>query len=82
MFSITTMELSTSIPTDTASPDRDIMFTDTPVKYISAMANIKLMGMLHRVMTVGLQSRRNRNRIKTENTAPHRRLERMESRII
>ena len=81
MFSMTTTELSTSIPTDTARPLREIMLMVTPVKYISTMAKITLMGMEIRVMRVGRQSRRNRNSTTTENSAPHSRDERMVSTI-
>ena len=53
----------------------------TPVKYISTMAKITLMGMEQRVIKVGRRSRRNRNRIRIANTAPSRRLFRMVSTI-
>ena len=73
MFSMTTTELSTSIPTATARPLREIMLMVTPVKYISTTAKITLTGMDTSVMTVGRQSRRNRNSTTTENSAPHSR---------
>ena len=78
---MTTTELSTSIPTATARPDREIILMVTPVKYISTMAKITLMGMEQRVIKVGRRSRRNRNRIRIANTAPSRRLFRMVSTI-
>ena len=77
MFSMTTTELSTSIPTATARPLREIMLMVTPEKYISTMAKITLMGMAHRVMKVGRRSRRNRNRMRMANRAPSSRLRRM-----
>ena len=80
-FSITTMELSTSIPTATARPESEIMLSVTPEKYISTNANTTLMGIEQRVMNVGRMSLKNRNRITIANTAPHSRLERMESVI-
>ena len=82
MFSITTTELSTSMPTATARPESEIMLSVTPEKYISTNANTTLMGIEQSVMNVGLRSRRNRKRMITANRAPHRRLERMESVMI
>ena len=79
---MTTTELSTSMPTATARPLREIMLMVTPEKYISTMANITLMGMEQRVIKVGRRSRRNRNRIRTANTAPSKRLRRMLFTII
>ena len=70
MFSMTTMELSTSIPTDTASPDREIRLMVTPEKYMSTSAKVKLMGMLSRVMKVGLRSLRKSKRTSMANSAP------------
>ena len=74
---MTTTELSTSIPTATARPDREIMLMVTPEKYISTMANTTLSGIEQRVMKVGRISFRNRNSTSTANTAPSRRLLRM-----
>ena len=78
---MTTTELSTSMPTATARPDREIMLMVTPEKYISTTAKITLMGMEHRVITVGRRSRRNRYRISTANSAPQPRDDRMELMI-
>ena len=78
MFSMTTTELSTSIPTATARPDREIMLMVTPQKYISTTANMTLTGMAAKVMAVGRRSRKNRYRINIANSAPQARLERME----
>ena len=47
----------------------------------ASTAKITLMGMVHRVMTVGRRSRRNRYRISTENSAPQPREDRMELMI-
>ena len=51
---MTTMLLSTSIPTPSAKPDRDIMFNVTPLKYIKIIANNKLIGILKAITIVGL----------------------------
>ena len=75
---MTTTELSTSMPTATARPDRDIMLMVTPQKYISTTAKITLTGMDTSVMTVGRRSRRNRYRMSMANSAPQPRLEKME----
>ncbi|MBA7542451.1 hypothetical protein ES705_34772 [subsurface metagenome] len=40
MFSITTMALSTNIPTPKASPPRDIMLMEIPLKYIKLNTTI------------------------------------------
>ena len=68
MFSTTTTELSTSIPTATARPESEIILIVTPEKYMSTMAKTRLSGIETSVMIVGRQSRRNKN---TENSAPH-----------
>jgi hypothetical protein len=44
MFSITTILLSTSIPTPKARPAKDITFRVTLLKYIRVTANIRLIG--------------------------------------
>ena len=80
VFSITTTELSTSMPTDIERPESDMMLTETPVKYMSVNAKSRLIGIEQSVMTVGRQSRRKRKRMTTEKSAPQRRLERIESR--
>ena len=71
---MTTIELSTSIPTATARPEREIMFSVTPEKYIITIANIMLTGILISVINVGLISRRNNSSIRTANNAPNPRL--------
>ena len=55
------------------------MLMVTPVKYMSTTAKMTLTGMDTRVMTVGRQSRRNKNSTTTENTAPHSREDMMVS---
>lgn len=70
MFSMTTMELSTSIPTPTASPAMEMTLSVTPEKYISTMANVTLIGMDSATISVGLRSRRNSSRISTASAAP------------
>ena len=70
MFSMTTMELSTSMPTPTASPAMEMTLSVTPEKYISTMAKVTLMGMESATISVGRRSRRNSSRIKTASTAP------------
>ena len=70
MFSITTMELSTSIPMPIASPAIEIMFIVTPEKYISTSANSTETGIEMPTASVGLRSRRNRNRIRIASAPP------------
>ena len=55
---MTTMLLSTSMPTPSARPDSEMMFSVTSVKYISVMAHIRLNGMLHATINVGFASLR------------------------
>ena len=82
MFSTTTMELSTSMPTPRARPERLIMLRVTPEKYISTTANIRLMGMLKATTRVGRRSLRKRASTSTASTAPQPRLESTESTVI
>ena len=79
IFSITTMELSTSIPTPSARPDSEITFSVTPLKYMHTIAVIKLTGMEQATTAVGRQSFRNTIRIRTARTAPNNTLLIMES---
>jgi len=79
---MTTTELSTSIPTATARPEREIILMVTPEKYISTTAKITLTGMEQRVMRVGRRSFRNRYRISTANRAPQPKEDRMELMMI
>ena len=78
MFSMTTIELSTSMPTATASPESEIILIVMPEKYISTIANVILIGILKSVMKVGFMSRRNSSRITTAKSAPYARLSRIE----
>ena len=70
MFSITTMELSTNIPTPRAKPPKDMMFMVTPVKYIMAIANIRLIGMDTAITMVGFMSFKNNIRTKIASNPP------------
>ena len=64
------MELSTSIPTPSASPDREIIFSVTPEKYMATSAVIILMGIEHAITKVGRILFKNTRRIKIAKTAP------------
>ena len=75
MFSMTTTELSTSIPTPSARPDRLRMFSVMPVKYISTMANSTLSGMLMATTSVGRRSLRKSASTMIASTAPSIRLD-------
>ena len=70
MFSITTTELSTSMPTPIARPESEIMLSEMPLKYIITIAKITLTGIEHATITVGFMSRKNRNSIIIAKTAP------------
>ena len=70
MFSMTTMELSTSMPTPSARPDNEMMFRVTPEKYIITTANRILMGMEHAMITVGFRSFRKKSRTKMASKPP------------
>ena len=70
MFSITTTELSTSIPTPTASPESEIIFIVTPLKYIRTIANTTESGIEKATIKVGLKSLRNSRSTIIANTAP------------
>jgi len=67
---MTTIELSTSIPTPSASPDNEITFSVIPVKYMSTTAKITLNGIEHAITIVGLISFKNNSKIKTARIAP------------
>ena len=79
IFSITTMELSTSIPIPKASPEREITLSVTPLKYMHTIAVTRLIGMEHAITAVGRRSFRNKIKIKIAKTAPNIILFRMES---
>ena len=74
VFSITTIELSTSIPTATARPESDIILSDIPEKYIRTIANMILTGIENTVISVDFMCLKNSNSIRTANTAPSSRL--------
>ncbi len=70
MFSITTTELSTSIPTPIARPESEIIFRLTPEKYIRTIANNSETGIENAIISVGRKSLRNKNRIIIDSIAP------------
>ena len=74
MFSITTMELSTSIPTLRPSPEREMTFRVMSLKYISSRANITLSGIERATMRVGLILLRKSARTIIASRAPQSRL--------
>ena len=67
---MTTMLLSTSIPTPSASPAREMTLSVTPEKYISTTANIRLIGMLNAMMMVGRTLRKNSSKIRMASAPP------------
>ena len=79
IFSITTMELSTSIPIPSARPEREIIFRVTPLKYMQTTAVTRLTGMENATTMVGLTSFRKISRIRMASTPPNKILSRMES---
>ena len=79
MFSMTTMELSTSMPTPSARPDKEMTFRVTPLKYMHTIAVIRLTGIEHATTAVGRQSFKNTIRIRTARIAPNSTLLIMES---
>ena len=81
MFSITTTELSTSIPTPTARPESEIRFSVIPEKYINTIAKITLIGIEHAIITVGRMSLRKKSSIIIAKSPPQTRLLITESTI-
>ena len=67
---MTTTELSTSIPTPTARPEREMTLREMPEKYISTTAVNREMGMEKATAAVGRMSLRKNNRITTASPAP------------
>ena len=67
---MTTIELSTSMPTATASPESEIILIVMPEKYISTTASTRLRGMLTATMKVGLMLRRKKNRMTIASAPP------------
>ena len=70
MFSMTTMELSTSIPIPSANPDSDIIFKEIPEKYINTRAVSTDNGMLTATTMVGFTSFKNSARTTIASAAP------------
>ena len=70
MLSNTTMELSTSIPTPSASPPRDIMLRDTSNRYIPAKVATMETGMATLMIRVWAILRRNRYNTKMASRPP------------
>ncbi len=70
IFSITTIELSTSIPTPSASPEREIIFNVIPLKYMHTTAVTRLTGMESAITSVGRISFKNMINISMASTAP------------
>ncbi len=70
IFSITTIELSTSIPTPRAKPEREMMFSVIPLKYMHTTAVTRLIGMEKAITRVGRKSFRNTINMKIARTAP------------
>ena len=64
------MELSTNIPTPSASPPKEMMFSVKPLKYISAKVVITETGIATPMMAVLEMLRRKKNRTKTANPEP------------
>ena len=71
MFSSTTMELSTTMPTASASPPSEIIFIVMPVANIGRNAARSDIGMARPMITTGLTRRRNRYSTTTASSAPH-----------
>ena len=63
MFSKTTTELSTNIPTANARPDIDTMFKPIPMKYMTTKVPTKANGMEIPIAKVILIERKNKNKI-------------------
>ena len=70
MFSMTTMELSTSMPMPSERPDSVMMFRERSEKYIRTSVNRTESGMLMPTMIVGRMSRRNSARTRIASSAP------------
>ncbi len=82
MFSITTIELSTNMPTPRARPPMDITLRVTPEKYISTKLVTRLIAMDAARIRVGLKWRRKDIRTRTAKRAPIKRLSKTVSIII
>ena len=73
MFSMATMELSTSIPMPSANPERDSTLSVMPVKYMHTKAATTLIGIEKAMMIVGRQSVRKINSTSTASRPPQTR---------
>ena len=82
MFSMETMELSTSMPMPSASPERESTLSVMPVKYMATKAMTTLMGMDRAMISVGRKSSRNRSSTRMASAAPESRLLSTESMTI
>ena len=82
MFSMATMELSTSMPMPRLRPPSDITFSVMPVKYMHTNAITTLMGIENAMVIVGRRSIRNSSRISIARPPPDSRLFSTESTMI
>ena len=73
IFSITTTELSTSMPIPMASPAMDMRLREMPAKYMMTKVATTLMTMERAVSRVGRRSLRKMKRITTASSAPQSR---------
>ena len=70
MFSMATMELSTSMPMPSARPDSDSTFSVMPLKYMHTNAATTLIGIEQAMMIVGRQSIRKISSTSTASNPP------------
>ncbi len=70
MFSITTIALSTSIPTPSANPPSDIMFIDSPPKYMNVKTTMIDIGMLNVTIAEALKFLKNTKSTRKASTPP------------
>ncbi len=82
IFSITTILLSTNIPTPRDKPDKLIMFKVILLKYISTIDTNKLIGILSAIIIVGLKLFKNTNKTIIANAPPTIKLSKTLSIII
>ena len=75
MFSMTTTELSTSIPMPRARPDKLRIFSVMPEKYMRTMAKSTLRGMLMATTSVGRTSFKKMASTRMARTAPQMRFD-------
>jgi len=82
IFSITTILLSTNIPTPKDKPDKLIIFKVILLKYISTIDTNKLIGILSAIIIVGLKLFKNNNKTIIANAPPNIKLSKTLSIII